>query len=187
MITEPVPYPFNEAGELDLDEAYAAARAAPGMIRVRLPFGEPAWLATRYADARVVLADRRFSRAQAAQHDEPRMSPGRWASGMMYMDAPEHSRIRTLVAKAFTMRRVERLRPRITELAEGHLDELIAQGQPVDLVENFAMPFPATVICELLGVPSPTGRSFWTGAARCCRSACPPRSRWRPSGSCTAT
>ena len=61
--TEPVSYPFNEDAGLDLHEAYAAARDAEGMIRVKLTYGEPAWLATRYADARLVLGDRRFSRA----------------------------------------------------------------------------------------------------------------------------
>ncbi|MEE1926987.1 cytochrome P450 [Streptomyces sp. TRM 70351] len=150
---EPLAYPFNTTGGIALDAAYATARELPGMIRVQLPHGEPAWLATRYADARLVLGDRRFSRAMAADHDAPRLTAGREESGILSMDPPEHTRLRTLVAQAFTVRRVERLRPRVRELAEEYLAGLVAQGQPADLVENFALPLPVAVICELLGVP----------------------------------
>ncbi len=152
--TEPVTYPFNVAEGLDLDAAYVAARETPGMIRVRLPYGEPAWLATRYADARLVLGDPRFSRAECLERDEPRLMPRQMDSGLMAMDPPEHSRQRRLVAKAFTARRVERLRPQARELAESLVDTMLAQGPPVDLVESFALPLPVAVICELLGVPS---------------------------------
>lgn len=148
-----VAYPFNETDGLELSEAYAAARDADGMIRVRLPYGEPAWLATRYADARFVLGDKRFSRAMAAERDEPRMSEGRRPDSILGMDPPDHTRLRRLVAKAFTIRRVEQLRPSVRALSERCLDDLIAQGPPVDLVENFALPIPVAVICELLGVP----------------------------------
>ncbi|GAB3475979.1 cytochrome P450 [Amycolatopsis cihanbeyliensis] len=151
---EVVAYPFNDAEGLELDPAYAAAREREGMIKVRLPFGEPAWLATRYADARLVLGDRRFSRAAAAEHDEPRPTSGQRTNGILAMDPPDHTRLRTLVAKAFTTRRVEQLRPWVRELATGLLDEMIAGGPPADLVEGFALPLPVEVICELLGVPS---------------------------------
>lgn len=151
--TEPVAYPFNEAEGLALDAAYAAARDTPGMIRVRLPYGEPAWLATRYADARLVLGDRRFSRAMAVTAEAPRLTEAKQDSGILSMDPPEHTRLRTLVAKAFTQRRMEMLRPRVRELALSLVDDLVKQGPPVDLVENFAVPLPVGVICELLGVP----------------------------------
>jgi cytochrome P450 len=148
-----VAYPFNETAGLDLNQAYAAARDADGMIRVQLPYGEPAWLATRYADARFVLGDKRFSRAMAAERDAPRLSPGVRPGGILQLDPPDHTRLRRLVAKAFTIRRVEQLRPRVRELSERFLDEMVAQGAPVDLVENYALPIPVAVICELLGVP----------------------------------
>ncbi len=151
--TEPVAYPFNLAEGLEVAAAYAAARDTPGMIRVRLPFGEPAWLATRYADARLVLGDRRFSRAMASTAEAPRLTEANQDSGILSMDPPEHTRLRTLVAKAFTQRRMEMLRPRVRELAESLVDGMLAMGPPVDLVENFAIPLPVGVICELLGVP----------------------------------
>ena len=61
---EPVSYPFALPDGLELADEYTAARAASGLVRVRLPYGEDSWLATRYADARLVLGDRRFGRAR---------------------------------------------------------------------------------------------------------------------------
>jgi cytochrome P450 len=138
---------------LDLDAAYAAAREAPGLIRVQLKYGEPGWLATRYADARMVLGDRRFSRAMAVGRDAPRSIPPVEEENLLSMDPPGHTRLRTLVAKAFTLRRVEAMRPRVRELAEGIVDEMMAHGVPADLVDLFALPLPVAVICEMLGVP----------------------------------
>jgi cytochrome P450 len=152
--TEPVAYPFNEEAGLGMHEAYAAAREAPGLIRVQLPYGEPAWLATRYADAKLVLGDLRFSRALGLESDEPRLSPSKMDSGILSMDPPEHTRLRKLVAKAFTQRRVELLRLRVRVLAAELIDHLETIGPPVDLVEHFALSLPVLVICELLGVPA---------------------------------
>lgn len=148
-----VAYPFNETGSLALHEAYREAQKTPGMPRVQLPYGEPAWLATRYADARLVLGDKRFSRAMAADRDEPRLREGRTTGGILSIDPPDHTRLRTLVAKAFTVRRVEQLRPRVREIASQLVTDMKAAGPPVDLVDAFALPLPVAVICELLGVP----------------------------------
>ncbi|MGW7554763.1 cytochrome P450, partial [Streptomyces rimosus] len=62
--TMPLAYPFNDADGLALSETYEQVRDRPGLLRVQMAYGEPAWLATRYADARLVLGDRRFSRAE---------------------------------------------------------------------------------------------------------------------------
>jgi cytochrome P450 len=70
------------------------------------------------------------------------------------MDPPEHTRLRRLVAGAFTARRVEALRPRVAKLVDELIDHLLTQPQPADLVENFSLPLPVQVICELLGVPA---------------------------------
>jgi cytochrome P450 len=148
-----VAYPFNDTGNLELHEAYYEALTTPGMLRIQMPHGEPAWLATRYADARLVLGDKRFSRAMAAEKDEPRMRAGKVTGGILSMDPPDHTRLRTLVAKAFTVRRVEELRPRAREIATGLVKDMIAAGPPVDLVDMFALSLPVAVICEMLGVP----------------------------------
>ncbi|ROP41061.1 cytochrome P450 [Saccharothrix texasensis] len=151
--TDPIAYPFHTGDGLGLDPAYARARDADGLIRVRMPFGEESWLATRYDDVRLVLGDPRFSRARAVEHDEPRLSPGRLTGGILALDPPDHTRLRTLVAKAFTTRRVERLRPRVADLATALIRGLELVGPPVDLVEHYALSIPVAVICELLGVP----------------------------------
>lgn len=151
--TEPAAYPFNEAAGLELSEQYAEVRAHEGLPRVQLPYGEPAWLVTRYADARLVLGDQRFSRAACVAHDEPRQSENQNNSGILSMDPPDHSRLRRLVAGAFTVQRMERLRADIRALAGSLLDDMVAAGRPADLVDAFALPLPVSVICRMLGVP----------------------------------
>ncbi|MEU1663807.1 cytochrome P450 [Streptomyces sparsogenes] len=164
---EAIAYPFNSSEGLALSEKYQEARDRPGLLRVRMEYGEPAWLVTRYADARLVLGDRRFSRAEAAHHDEPRQSEGRRNSGILTMDPPDHTRLRTLVAKAFTVHQVEKLRPSVRRLTHGLLDELEAAGPPADLVDRYALPIPVGVICRLLGVPEEDRPKFrtWSDAA----------------------
>ncbi|MCG0287246.1 cytochrome P450, partial [Streptomyces sp. PSAA01] len=165
--TTPLTYPFNSSDGLALSEAYEQARNRTGLLRVRLPYGEPAWLATRYADARLVLGDRRFSRAEALHHDEPRQSEGRRESGILTMDPPDHTRLRTLVAKAFTVHQVEKLRPWVRQLTHDLLDGLEAAGPPADLVDRYALPIPVGVICAMLGVPEEDRPKFrtWSDAA----------------------
>ena len=69
------------------------------------------------------------------------------------MDPPEHSRLRRLVASAFTSRRVQAMRPRVEQIVDELLDELIAKPPPADLVAHFSLPLPVRVICDMLGVP----------------------------------
>lgn len=111
--TEPLAYPFNTAEGLALAEEYEQVRNRPGLLQVRMAYGEPAWLVTRYEEARLVLGDLRFSRAEGYKHDEPRQGEGRRDSGILGMDPPDHTRLRSLVAKAFTVRQVEKLRPQV--------------------------------------------------------------------------
>jgi cytochrome P450 len=162
----PLAFPFGEPDRLRVDDSYRAVMASDGLVKARMRYGEPAWLATRYADVKLVLGDRRFSRAMAIGRDAPRVFPMPPQPGLLTMDPPEHSRLRTLLAKTFTQRRVERLRPWIRELAGALVDELRAYGAPVDLVEHFALPLPVAVICELLGVPVDDRARFreWTDA-----------------------
>ncbi|MFG3703469.1 cytochrome P450 [Micromonospora sp. NPDC047670] len=151
--THPQRYPFSEPDRLNLDPRYAKLRRDEPLTRIRLPFGEPAWLATRHADVRTVLGDPRFSRAASVGRDEPRNSARQQDTGILAMDPPEHTRLRRLVAKAFTARRVEQLRPRTRAMAEELVDGMLAAGPPADLVEHLATPLPIRVICDLLGVP----------------------------------
>lgn len=165
--TPTLSYPFNTTEGLRLADEYERVRDRAGLLRVRMPYGEPAWLVTRYADARLVLGDARFSRAAGNTRDEPRQSEGRADSGILGMDPPDHTRLRTLVAKAFTVRQVERLRPQVRAYAAELLDELEAAGPPVDLVDRYALPIPVAVICRMLGVPIADRPRFrvWSDAA----------------------
>ncbi|WP_026425600.1 cytochrome P450 [Actinokineospora inagensis] len=152
--TEPRAYPFSEPRHLDPEPLFETLRTDQPLIRVRLPYGEPAWVASRYEDIKVVLGDPRFSRAAGQDRDEPRMRPHPSPPGsILGLDPPDHTRLRRLVMKAFTVRRVEQLRPRAQDIANGLVDAMIEHGRPVDLVDEFALPLPVTVICELLGVP----------------------------------
>ncbi|WP_055549120.1 cytochrome P450 [Streptomyces sp. NBRC 110028] len=150
---EPLAYPFA-AEKLNLAPLYERLRREEPLARVQLPYGEPAWLATRYEDARLVLGDPRFSRAAAVGRDAPRVRPYAPGPGTIStFDPPEHSRLRRLVTKAFTVRQIDRMRSRVQQIADELVDAIRAEGAPADLVEDFALPLPITVICELLGVP----------------------------------
>jgi cytochrome P450 RapN len=158
-------YPFGPAEALDLDPAYTRLRAEQAPIRVRMPYGGEAWLAIRHEDVRTVLADPRFSRAATVGKDVPRTQPLiQHDPSILGMDPPEHSRLRRLVAKAFTARHVDRLRPRVQEIIDELVDAMVAGGPPADLAESLAWPLPITVICELLGVPYADRKDFraWT-------------------------
>lgn len=156
------PYPFAAPDRLNLDPHYARLRQDQPLTRVQLPFGEEAWLATRHADVRTVLGDARFSRAASVGRDEPRTIPRQQNLGMLAMDPPDHTRLRRLVAKAFTARRVELMRTRVQQIADQLVDDMGQAGPPVDLVERFATPLPIQVICELLGVPFADRHKFHT-------------------------
>jgi cytochrome P450 len=157
--TEVVPgapphYPFGQVRALDLDSRYSELRRDEPISRVTMPFGGEAWLLTGYAEIKQFLVDPRFSSLAATEPDTARVTPLPLRPGnLLTMDPPEHTRIRRVVAKAFTMRRVERLRGRIQEVAEERLDELGAQGPPGDLVAGIAVPLPVVMICELFGIP----------------------------------
>ena len=152
----PVPFPFPPPPTIfhPSPELKELQRSRP-VVQVQLPDGKTGWLVTRYEDVRQILIDPRFSRAAANSPDVPDTGLGQASAGsILGMDPPEHTRLRRLVAGAFTARRVEALRPRVAKLIDELIDHMGTQPQPVDLVENFSLPLPVQVICELLGVPA---------------------------------
>jgi cytochrome P450 len=160
--------PTNAAPELftwefasDPYPAYAWLREHSPVHRATLPSGVEAWLVTRYADARQALADARLSKNPAHHsadaHGKNRTGiPGeRSANLMMHLlniDPPDHTRLRRLVAKAFTPRRVAEFAPRVQELTDGLIDRFAPRGE-ADLIHDLAFPLPLYTICDLLGVP----------------------------------
>lgn len=157
-------YPLGPPDRLELDAGYAWLREHEPLARITMPYGEPAWLVTRYEDVRTVLGDSRFGRAAAATRDPPRMYPEPVPGGITDLDPPEHTRMRRLIGTAFTARRVELLRPRAEGIADELLDRMVCEGPPADLVEAYAVPLPAVIICELLGVPYEDRPTFQTWA-----------------------
>jgi cytochrome P450 len=161
-------YPFSR-NRLDPDPQYAELRRTEPICRVQLPYGPPAWLVTGYHLTKAVSGDARFSRAATIGRDNPRecaVEFGQVADSVMSMDPPAHTRIRQLAGRAFTARRVERLRPRAQQVASGLIEDMVASGAPADLVESFSFAFPAIIICELLGIPATDRHAFrgWTDA-----------------------
>ncbi|MDX8149690.1 cytochrome P450 [Lentzea sp. BCCO 10_0061] len=158
-------YPFSETDGLTLDPTYERLRRDEPVTRVTYPYGGEGWLVTSYEETKFVLGDPRFSRARTVDQDVPRMQPLIAPGGsILTHDGADHARMRRLVSKAFTVRRIEELRPRAQQITDELLDRL---DNPGDLVEGFTMPFPITVICELLGVPFEDREDFrkWSNQA----------------------
>jgi len=164
----------EQIGEEFVHDPHALNRRlrAEGPVRpVTLPRGLQAWVVTRYADVRAALADGRLhkdSRQIDDLFERHSTNPERFIGGgeslighMLNSDPPDHERLRRLVNKAFTARRIEQLRPRIEEIAAGLLADIGAKAD-VDLLDAFAFPLPITVICELLGVPAEDRDDFRT-------------------------
>jgi cytochrome P450 len=135
-------------------------RLDPYPLYHQLRAGEPVqwnehieiWTLTRYADVAAVLRDPRLS-ADRTRADRFRMPPGRQVyQSMLTLDPPDHTRLRTLVNKAFTPTTVARLRPRIQALVDQILDEAAERGR-MEVIADLAYPLPVTVIAEMLGVP----------------------------------
>lgn len=167
----PLAYPFEPGTGLVPHPLHAQLREQR-LARVRTAYGDEAWLATRYADVKTVLSDPRFSMADAVHGDRPRTRAlARVDGGLLALDPPGHTRLRRLVAKDFSARRIGRLRGRVERLAEELLDRIVAAGPPADLVRQFAIPLPTTLVCELLGVPGQDHHRFWSWA----ESRRPPR------------
>jgi len=131
---------------------HARLRAEHPVAQVIMPGGIPAWLITGYAQARAALTDPRLLKMPKDWRPDRDAVFAALDLHMLNSDPPDHERLRKLVNKAFTARRVEQLRPRITAITEALLDDMSAR-QEVDLLTAFAFPLPVTVICELLGVP----------------------------------
>jgi len=167
----PDAYSLNDA-ELISDPygAYGRIREEAPVARGLLPDGTPVWIVTRHEDVSAVLTDRRFvnnsrslpgsnvdARAEAlVRAGVTRELAPYLAGNLVHTDPPDHTRLRKLVSRAFSARRITALRPRVEAIADELLDALPAhaEGAAVDLIEHFAYPLPITVICELLGVPA---------------------------------
>lgn len=170
---QPTPPLFTWEFATDPYPTYAWLRTHSPVHRTTLPSGVEAWLVTRYADARQALADPRLSK-NPAHHDEPAHAKGKTGipgerkaelmTHLLNIDPPDHTRLRRLVSKAFTPRRVAAFAPRVQELTDRLIDGFADRGS-ADLIHEFAFPLPIYAICDLLGVPAEDQDDFrdWAG------------------------
>ena len=132
------------------------------------PFGM--YVASRHAEASLVLRDKRFGKdfvERSTRRYGPKImeepvfrSMSRW---MLQQDPPDHTRLRGLVVKAFTARRVEDMRPRIQQVVDQTLDRVAPRGH-MDLIEDFAFRLPVTIICDMLGIPEEHRETFYSSS-----------------------
>jgi cytochrome P450 len=150
------PYPF-----------YAQLRDQAPVHRIILGDRRPAWLVTRYDDVVTVLKDDRFAKDKRNVLTSEQMAREPWIPrmiqpierNMLDADAPEHTRLRGLVHMAFTPRLIEIMRERIQRLTDDLLDAIEARGR-MDLIRDYALPVPTTIIAEMLGVPDRERHKF---------------------------
>ena len=156
------PYPF-----------YARLRNEAPVCRVMLPDKQSAWLITRYEDVVTALKDERFVKDKLHALTPEQTAKQPWMPGafkpltrnMLDLDAPDHTRLRALVHKAFTPRRIEQMNERIQRLTDELLDAVQSRGR-MDLIRDYALPIPITIIAEMLGVPVRDRHAFhrWSSA-----------------------
>ena len=171
---------YDDASLQDPHGFYAMLREEGPVHKATLPLGTQAWVVTRYPDARALLNDSRLSKDVTRSNElmrqfqgdpQPGSDTDNMARHMLNLDPPDHTRLRKLVTKAFTARRLEGLRPRVQEISDELLAALVAKvkagADPVDLLDEYAFPLPITVICELIGVPGDARDDFreWSKAA----------------------
>ncbi|MGW7464642.1 cytochrome P450 family protein [Streptomyces xantholiticus] len=150
---------------------FARLRSSAPVTPVITPEGTRVWLVTRYEDVRAALADPRLAKDWVTH-----MTPDDFDINvdpvqayldqhMLNLDPPDHTRLRRLVVKAFTPRRVAALRPRISAVNGELLDAMADGPAETDLIEAFAFPLSVTVICELIGIPVGDRELFreWSG------------------------
>ncbi|MFD5317870.1 cytochrome P450 [Streptomyces sp. NPDC127098] len=159
---------IDESFFADPHGMYARLRASRSVHRVTGPGGAAAWLVTRYPDVRAALQDPRLSTNAATSHGGDYQGlplPPALRNDLLHLDPPDHTRLRRLVAPAFTRRAIEGLRPTV----QAHTDTLIDAVHPAgeaDLLAALALPLPLRVICGLLGLPASAGAQIasWTDA-----------------------
>lgn len=150
------PYPF-----------YARLRAEEPVFPVTLPDKQTAWLVTRYEDVARVLKDDCFAKDRRNAMTPEQIAKQPWmpktfeplSKNMLDLDDPDHARLRHLIHKAFTPRLIEQMRERVQSLTNQFLDAAEKKGH-MDLIADYALPLPTTIIAEMLGIPARDHRKF---------------------------
>lgn len=160
FVSDSVLFPLKR-DDVDPVPKLARRRAADPVSKLKLPFGLNAWLVTGHEESRTVLTDpHSYSTDIRHLFGDGGPATAEDIGGLGFTDPPEHTRLRKILTPEFTMRRLERLKPRINEIIEHRLDAVEAAGSGADLADLFAFPVPFLTICELLGLPSDDQAAF---------------------------
>jgi cytochrome P450 len=152
---------FSPAFWADPFPFFARLRDREPVHRAILPPRTPIWLVTRHEDVQALLRDDRLAKARVNAMTPEQLREHPWVPpmflplerNMLDLDPPDHTRLRALVHKAFTPRLVEQMRARVQNLADELLDAVRGRGG-MDLIRDYALPLPMTIITEVLGVPT---------------------------------
>jgi pentalenic acid synthase len=131
---------------------YAQLRAHEPVKRVTLAGGGTAWLVARHADVRAALKDPKLS-SDSRKPGFPEPQDADHKPFLIEMDAPEHTRLRRMLATEFSPSRLATLQTDIQADADRLIDTMLARGNSADLVADYALPIPSLTICHLLGIP----------------------------------
>ncbi|MET7757546.1 cytochrome P450 [Streptomyces sp. NPDC005389] len=173
-MTEAVAFPQNRTCPYHPPTAYDPLREERPLSRVTLWDGRSVWLVSGHSAGRALLSDPRLS-TDSTRPDFPLTTERassvrrRRRAALLGWDDPEHNVQRRMLIPSFTLKRAERLRPRIQETVDRLLDAMEAAGPPAELVSAFALPVPSIVICDLLGVPYEDHDFFEEQSARLLR------------------
>jgi len=151
----------------------ANLRASQPVFRTTLPDKTPVWLLTRYEDVAALFRDERFAKDKRKAMTTDQLRKMSWIPpmfrplerNMLDLDPPDHTRLRTLVHKAFTPNLIAHMRERIQILSDELLTQVVHRGE-CDLIRDYALPLPMTIITEILGVPTRDRNKFhkWSKA-----------------------
>jgi cytochrome P450 len=150
-------YPMSRTEPFDPPPDYAKLREGQPFARVRLWDGTYPYLLTKYADIRAVLSNPKFS-CEPNREGFPHVFEGRMVAdkadrSFLRLDNPEHDRLRRMVTREFTVRRIEQLKPRIQETVDRLITRYAQLPRGADFVEHFSAPLPTEIITFLLGIP----------------------------------
>lgn len=152
-------FPMARSAPLDPPAGYRAIHRGGGIAKARLWNGSTTWLVTKLEEVRRVLSDNEAFSTIAHTPGYPMMAPGR-AEVLLNerptfnrLDPPQHTDLRRMLTREFTVKRIQQMRPWLEEIVEDLLDRMQNAGPPADLVTALALPLPTMVISRLLGIP----------------------------------
>lgn len=157
------PFPFADHS-LACPPEYGRLRQECPVARVHMPYGGDAFLLTRHADIAKAFVDSRCGMIQKTDGDVPRLEAGSVPSAVVSKEVPpseaRHHKRRSLLRPLFTVQHANALRPRVVKLTNELIDAMERSGPPADLLENYAIQTPMTILCELMGIPPEDEKLF---------------------------